>query len=150
MMWFEFSKKFPEMMEEKGWALYNYESRLFSLKYMEETISRGKVRLLEIKKRYLVLPYAESDLLTDILSLIKKTAEPPCYRQPQTSLIYPIDSLRVVTPGIMQILIDFRLFSLFNPDWKGSLPLVTLPFFMLKEKEIKERFNSWAPKFPLK
>ena len=141
MLWFDFSYKFPEIMKEKGWALYNYENWFFSLKHMEKEIS--KIRFLETRKRYLILPYTTSDSLTKVLSLVKEIAEPPCYYQPKTSIVYPIDSLKVVSSGIMQIFIDLRLFLLFNPDWKGAVPLVTLPFFMLKEKEIKERFNCY-------
>ena len=141
MLWFDFSYKFPEIMKEKGWALYNYENWFFSLKHMEKEIS--KIRFLETRKRYLILPYTTSDSLTKVLSLVKEIAEPPCYYQPKTSIVYPIDSLKVVSSGIMQIFIDLKLFLLFNPNWKGTAPLVTLPFFMLKEKEIKERFNCY-------
>ncbi|AMM41834.1 hypothetical protein HS1_002042 [Candidatus Desulfofervidus auxilii] len=140
MIWFDFSYKFPEIMKEKGWALYGYENWFFSLKRREAV---SKIRFMETRKRYLILPYTKSDSLTKVLSLVKEIAEPPCYYQPKTSIIYPIDSLKVVSSGIMQIFIDSRLFLLFNPNWKGALPLVTLPFFMLNEKEIKERFNCY-------
>ena len=90
-------------MKEKGWALYNYENWFFSLKHMEEEIS--KIRFLETRKRYLILPYTRSDSLTKVLSLVKEIAEPPCYYQPKTSIVYPIDSLKVVSSGIMQIFI---------------------------------------------
>jgi len=141
MIGFDFSYKFPEIMKEKGWALYSYENWFFSLKHMGKEIS--KIRFLEMRKRYLILPYARSDSLTKVLSLVKEIAEPPCYYQPKTSIVYPIDSLKVISSGIMQIFIDLKLFLLFNPNWKGTLPLVTLPFFMLKKEEIKERFNCY-------